>query len=400
MKNHLLILTLLFVSIKSFSQCAGSIVIDDFNTQACGLNMPQQANQGATTTVNCSSAFGSINNAVNMLISKQTNAFSGSDVLYNSGVLNFVQDEDYLGELCLNYAYGTNIAVNSMPSLSGPVLGNFNSRAVKLWAMLDKIDAGAMVRLECNFWDGQGKKSTALREYNGLRSASTVMEEFNLGPISGSANLADVRAIEFALRTTQPGLDANLDKLEAVCNSLLSNSDITASLTATSLNDVKIKWQANTENEARHYEIQASNNGIDFKNIGTQLPNNNALGQYSFNHKPTEKTTFYRIAQHKQNGTIQLSNTVKFTVTEKDNEVVSAFCSGTSLKLVVKTNKPQLATFKILNQNGQELQQYNVKTLGGQNSLQLNTTTELAQGLYIITMQAEGSRSSLRFFKQ
>jgi hypothetical protein len=400
MKNQLLFLMLISISIKSFSQCPSSIVIDDFNTQACGLNMPQNASQGATAITSCNNATGSINNAVNMLVSKQTNAFSGSEVFYDNGILNFAQDEDYIGELCLTYALGSTISVTNVPNLNGPILGNFNTREVKLWAMLDKINDGVKVRLECNFWDGQGKKSIALRDLSGLRLASTNMEAISLGLITGEANLADVRAIEFAIRTTQEGFDVSLDKLEAVCSGVLSSTNITASLTATNLNEVQIKWQAINDNTVTHYEIQASNNGIDFKKIGTQPASSAALGQYSFYHKPTEKITFYRIVQHKQNGTNQLSNTVKFTVTEKDNELISAFCSGTSLKIVVKTNKPQLATFKILNQNGQELQQYNVKTLGGQNNMQLNTTTELAKGLYIITMQAEGTRSSTRFFKQ
>jgi hypothetical protein len=400
MKNQLIVLMLLCVSIKSFSQCPSSIVIDDFSTQACGLSMPQNASQGSTATLSCNSANGSINNAVNMLVNKQTPAFSGAEIFYHNGFLNFSPDEDYIGELCLTYAFGNTISLSNIPNLNGPILGNFTTREVKLWAILDKISDGFKVRFECAFWDGQGKKSVASRELGGLRPASTGTEAISLGFIHGDANLADVRAIEFVLRTTQEGFDVGLDKLEAVCAGLLSNNNLTASLTASSLNDVQINWKASVENAVTHYEIQASSNGVDFKKIGTQPAISLALGQYSFNHKPTEKTTFYRIVQHKQNGTIQLSNTVKFTVTEKDNELVSAFCNGTSLKLVVKTNKPQVATFKILNQNGQELQQYNVKTLGGQNTLQLNTTKELAQGLYIISMQAEGSRSSLRFFKQ
>jgi hypothetical protein len=400
MKNQLLILMLLFSGIKVFSQCNANIVIDDFNTQACGLNMPQTASFGATATTSCNAATSSINNSVNMIVSKQISGLSGAEVLYHSSNLHFEQDESYLGELKLTYETGSPVAINSIPNLTGPVLGNFSSKEVKLWAMIDKIGDGAKVILECNFWDGQGKKSTAQKELNGLRLASTDMEGFGLGYIIGDANLADIRAIEFTVHTTQPGLDLRLDRLEAVCANILSSSNLTASLTATSLNEVQIKWQANAENAVSHYEIQASNSAVDFKKIGTQQANSLALGQYGFNHKPTDKTTFYRIVQRNQNGTTRLSNTVKFTVTEKDNELISAFCSGSSLKLVVKTNKPQLATFKILNQNGQELQQYTVKTLGGQNSLQLNTTTELAKGLYIITLQVEGSRSSLRFFKQ
>jgi hypothetical protein len=401
MKNQVLIALFMLCSLIAVSQCPNSeIIIDDFTGNRCGVTMPEAMPYGSAINKDCSTDNSSIVDSINIMSLKQTNNFSASRITFNTGYLQFEQDEDYVGKTCITYDYGTGNSSTTLPIITGPVLANFTNRTVKLWGIIDEITAINTVTFKCIFWDALGEKSEATNVLVGPRQMSLHVEEISLGVIVGSANLNDIRAIQFLVEATQPGLDLRLDKLEASCLSVLSNNTFKSTLTNITNNQIQISWQTQSANDISNFEVEESSNSLGFTKIGQVATGNQLNHNYVFNHKPNAAAAYYRVVKNMQNGGKVYSNIIKYIRSTEDDILVSAFAAYGNVNVTVNSSKRQEVLFKILNQNGQELQQEKQRLNKGQNTLILKNNMQLPKGLYIVTMHNGATIKSIRYLQQ
>jgi hypothetical protein len=109
-------------------------------------------------------------------------------------------------------------------------------------------------------------------------------------------------------------------------------------------NIVVLSWTSSREENFKHYEVEVSTNGTNFKNIGKVYSKNATAANtaYSFNHlTPSTGFNFYRLKMVDRDGShsysnirvVSFSSDVPFTVYPNPASSVATINLGTSVKV-------------------------------------------------------------------
>jgi hypothetical protein len=111
-----------------------------------------------------------------------------------------------------------------------------------------------------------------------------------------------------------PGLTGG-SCLPVPCTPLKEN---TVAFEASSKGDLVIlEWKTTEETDMDHYEVEKSNDAINFENRGSVKATGKTHNDYSFTDKNSESTSYYRLKQVEKNNTITYSDIV--TVSKAQN---------------------------------------------------------------------------------
>jgi hypothetical protein len=172
----------------------------------------------------------------------------------------------------------------------------------------------------------------------------------------------------------------------------------------------KLTWSTLTEQNNKGFELQRSNDGvnfsgIDFVNSKASNGNSNATLQYTYiDEKPFKGTSYYRLKQLDFDGRNTMSNVVFVKGSKVDNISISSIYPNPVihlLNLVVTTPTTEKVNFVITDLTGKMVSQQSLQLNSGDNNVQLPVAS-LANGTYIIkAVCSSGCESAMsKFVKQ
>ncbi len=165
-----------------------------------------------------------------------------------------------------------------------------------------------------------------------------------------------------------------------------------------------LDWQTSQEINSSRFEIQKSNDGQNFNYLASV----NAAGfstipqEYSYTDKfPGGGTyAYYRLKQIDMDGKFTFSNVVKISLGNRASLEVfpNPFTSSFTANFVA--NKTAEATMIIRNSIGQSVMQKTIKTIKGNNSVNINNLSSLKPGIYYVNISNDDMNYNLKLQKQ
>jgi hypothetical protein len=148
-------------------------------------------------------------------------------------------------------------------------------------------------------------------------------------------------------------------------------------------------WQTSSEVNTGYFEIQRSNDGINFTTIGyvQAAGNSNVLLSYSFiDEHPLDGTSYYRIMERDLNGSVNLSpvRSIHFS-----NGGIQILTESQTISIVSSSETDRLIRYEILTLKGQSLVKGNIQAEAGQRKYELKALN-FADACYIIHIYTEG----------
>jgi hypothetical protein len=138
-----------------------------------------------------------------------------------------------------------------------------------------------------------------------------------------------------------------------------------------------ITWKVQ-ENNVATYDIQKSNNGINFTTIGNVTSKGNGENNYAFTDaEKVEGKIYYRILQKDNDGRITYSNVMLLNVTPTNT--ITVYPNPTTDAFIINTNQLQNTTAILTDMSGKVLQNIIIK--------QSNTKVDIInypQGIYLL----------------
>jgi Secretion system C-terminal sorting domain len=168
-------------------------------------------------------------------------------------------------------------------------------------------------------------------------------------------------------------------------------------------NFIQVHWNAKTEKDMDHYELERSADGISFSNIHnkTAVGNSTVPVNYSFADATAQTgNNFYRIKAIDKAGLVKYTSvvTVKFGNTTPAVSVYPNPVTGNSFNLQITNVAKGTYSLSIVNKLGQTVYQTRVQHAGGPVNIPVAAGT-LPAGLYEVTFIGENERMKARLIK-
>jgi hypothetical protein len=286
---------------------------------------------------------------------------------------------------------------------------------------------GIEVTVEKNYTGGQS--STEIRDFqiylikNGVTQTTTTNKaQFAQWPenadvistYGGTEDLwgntltaADVNSSGFgvaiaARRTSAPG-PAAYANIDHVTITVFYTSTLPARLldfTATAKNDnkVEINWTTTEEENLKHFEVEHSENGIDYFPIITTLPSNGSFSEkhhYKETHQSPKRNNYYRLKTVDIDGKFSYSGVRKVQLNIKDNSINSFFINK-QLHVSLLNAEGQYRVI-VSNINGAILREYSIHA----NNENIHKTFQIdlkSNSIYFVTISNKNQSFSRKLF--
>jgi Secretion system C-terminal sorting domain len=164
-------------------------------------------------------------------------------------------------------------------------------------------------------------------------------------------------------------------------------------------NVVTLKWVSEEETNNRHFEVERSLDGTNFKTIGIAL-DGFATGtrknyQYKDNAAELQNKTiaYYRLKQMDNNGTSSYTNTLAVKLQAKAGVVMQTSPNPfiENLNIRFSATETGIAEIQIISFNGQKVITKQSSISKGYNTLQLSGLTNIAAGIYTAQLIMNGT---------
>jgi hypothetical protein len=158
-------------------------------------------------------------------------------------------------------------------------------------------------------------------------------------------------------------------------------------------NSTQLNWTTSREEEPVHYSIEKSFDGVDFKTIALANGHNNKsdVNYYSWTEPSQNQTTYYRI-RVKSSNREKISRTVKSIHDFKTIEVNIPNPFSDKLIAQINTVQSQLAYLNLIDNSGRIVRSHQFSLTSGANTLQINNTGNLPEGLYTLQIQLDSNK--------
>jgi hypothetical protein len=174
------------------------------------------------------------------------------------------------------------------------------------------------------------------------------------------------------------------DHRVVVTTSPLASNAISFSASKLGENKVQLSWNVHDEEAGASYEVQRSNNGIDWKTITSRTAVSNiGLNTYNaFDESPLKPVSYYRLKINDVDGEIRYSNNHKLTFELKNSITIQPNPAHGFTNVIVNTTKAEQATVRLFDMNGKAVWTQSVRMPKGANlvPVQLNHPS----GLYTV----------------
>jgi hypothetical protein len=157
---------------------------------------------------------------------------------------------------------------------------------------------------------------------------------------------------------------------------------------------VQIKWTTTFESNTDRFEIERSIDGVKWKTAGQLAAQGISTVKYQYDFtdhvsKSTanKKDLYYRLKQVDQNGATALSRILIVRVYNTNSVKMISVTPNPAkndITVTLQLNERAVAAMKILNVNGSEVQRKTLKVEAGTHSYQLQGTSGLQPGMYLL----------------
>ncbi len=159
---------------------------------------------------------------------------------------------------------------------------------------------------------------------------------------------------------------------------------------------IKLIWQTDFEQSIKYYEVQKSNNGVDFKKIGIVNAVGNSTISQSYFYDDAEissNSTYYRLKIIEDNGTSKFSKIVIF---RSDKGIITSTISPNPfysfINVDFETDNAQNIIIRLYDMMGRVVKSSNINSRKGSNTVKVTALESLSSGSYIIEMIARGEK--------
>jgi hypothetical protein len=153
-------------------------------------------------------------------------------------------------------------------------------------------------------------------------------------------------------------------------------------------NKAKITWSINDNNNWSRFEVERSDNGIDFNKVGSLLPTSGAVATYVFTDivDLNSATTFYRLKFYNKNGEFEYSNILKLKKGIGATSIGGIYPQPAKDIVNIEVLNAQRATTKIYlyDVNGKMIHEEQVQLVNGYNNIQYKAMATVPNGVYSI----------------
>lgn len=156
-----------------------------------------------------------------------------------------------------------------------------------------------------------------------------------------------------------------------------------------------LSWATSTEFNNAYFDVEKSNNGIDFVKVGTLATKNNfsniqqtyTLTDVTFSNT-TRKAIYYRLKQVDIDGRAKYYNVVKLTRTPSQVFSVNAYPNPVvnNLQLNINALTSNQYNVKIINSQGKVMQTSTSYLSKGNNTITINNILHYAADVYMVTV--------------
>ena len=159
---------------------------------------------------------------------------------------------------------------------------------------------------------------------------------------------------------------------------------------------IKLNWQTDFEQSIKYYEVQKSNNGVDFKKIGIVNAVGNSIVSQSYFYDDTEmlgNISYYRLKIVEDNNTSKFSKIVIFS---SDKGIITSTISPNPfysfINVDFETDNAQNIIIRLYDMMGRTVKNITLNARKGNNIFKVSALEALPGGSYIIEMIAGGER--------
>ena len=159
---------------------------------------------------------------------------------------------------------------------------------------------------------------------------------------------------------------------------------------------IKLIWQTDFEQSIKYYEVQKSNNGVDFKKIGIVNAVGNSTISQSYFYDDAEmlgNIFYYRLKIIEDNGTSKFSKIVIFRF---DKGIITSTISPNPfysfINVDFETDNAQNIIIRLYDMMGRVVKNSTLNSRKGINTVKVTSLESLSSGSYIIEMIAGGER--------
>jgi hypothetical protein len=158
-----------------------------------------------------------------------------------------------------------------------------------------------------------------------------------------------------------------------------------------------LTWQTSNEINIKNFEVERSNDGRNYNNIGTVAATNKTSNNYSFQDKAKiDGTVYYRLKMMNKDGSFTYSNI--FVLNSKMKGNVSVYPNPASESITLfHGNLSTNATANIVGMDGRKLMQLNLLPNATHTLVNIQS---LAKGVYLLQYQDGNNVQAIKFIKQ
>ncbi len=294
-----------------------------------------------------------------------------------------------------------NVCVNNPITINDTIRSYFNNYVYYKWQK--SIDAGA------NWTDVTSAQGPAAPTYNG--TAWEYVTSYTVPPAETQfSNNNDRYRVVVATGAAELSTSDCLftDGISLIDVNVITCTPLTTDLLSFSgkkINELaKLFWTTSREEQPIAYNIERSNDGTNFENIGIvngYNNSNNERNHYTFTDlKPLTSETTYRIVM-KTDETKKLSRHIRIVKDAEDlklTNVVNPFQHEISFDITINENA-NIEVF-LLDMYGKQVSQKTLQVYEGVNSMRLENIDALPAGIYILQVKHKDKNLSKRIFKK
>ena len=224
------------------------------------------------------------------------------------------------------------------------------------------------------------------------------------GNASGAINLAVGSNTITTVVTAQDGTTTKtytvtVTREETTLPVSLSNFTVTAEGERS-----KIAWTTSSESNNNRFEVEASNDGINFNKIGTVTgagTSNQVNKYFLFDNHPSNGINYYRLIQFDNNGkrhdlgvkSLSFKIDLKMSASVYPNPVED------KINLVLNNIKEKQIRVIMVGMNGQQVHQETIDISKGKSEYQLILSKGITAGQYILTVYGGAFKESIKVLK-
>ena len=167
---------------------------------------------------------------------------------------------------------------------------------------------------------------------------------------------------------------------------------------------VRLNWGTTMETNLHSFEIERSNNGVDFTAIGSvdAVGNSSVQTNYGYNDKlPQPGTNYYRLKIIDANGQMKYSNVIAVTVFIKGITITDVYPNPFTDKVQVNVTADEVQSVQIslVDYVGRVIRVQNFTSQVGVNNFAVGQLSSLQKGIYLMVVKAGTDTKTTKLFK-